>query len=155
MQPPRLKTPQLLDQYGRPQRRGVGGGYRLVSNDGHGKRVYEDYDPVTGIKSQITRNHDGSITHRKFQNLDALGVIGKMIKDEFMPHRKKAGGMQQQCMIGAVAYDGIMRRCGWEPGKNGGEYDRKKFDQIVKDSNEPGVIKTRPGRISSQYKIWY
>ena len=145
----------LLDQYGKPQNRGLGGGYKLVSDDGHGKRVYEDYDPVTGIKSQLTRDYDGSITHRRWQNVDALGTVGKVIKDAWQPHRKKAGGLEQQCMIAPIAHAEIMKKCGWEPGKNGGEYDRKKFDLLINDSNQEGVIRTRPGRISSQYKIWY
>lgn len=144
----------LLDQYGRIQKQGQGGGYRLVSDDGFGKRVYEDYDPVTGIKSIMVRDHDGSITTKRYQNVDALGAVGKVIKDAWQPHRNRAGGFEQQAVIPTITYYEIMQRCGWKPGTDISQFDQKKFDRIVNDDNE-GVIKSRPGRISCQQTKWY
>lgn len=143
----------LLDQYGKKRApQGQGGGYKLVSDDGFGKRVYRDYDAVTGILSQLTRDYDGSIKHQRWQNVEALGTFGKLVQENFKPHSQKK--MQQQCIIPALEHQKIMERCGWKPGTSMSDYDQKKFDQIINDSNE-AVIKTRPGKISVQYKTWY
>ena len=152
----------LLDQYGKeikqreiprdPRLKGKGGGYKLISDDGYGKRVYRDYDPVTGILAEMTRNHDGSVTHRRWQNVDALGLAGKVSVDGYQKHHKRK--MERQCIIPILEHQKIMERCGWKPGTNIADYDQKKFDQIINDSNGP-VIKTRPGRISVRYNSWY
>ena len=171
MQPAKTAQPlnaqpakQLFDQYGFPintrqvapekRPKGMGGGYKKIDGNGRGKTTYRDYDPITGILRIIHFDGAGEYITRRFQNVDALGVLGKEIRDGFQKHKKTAGGFQQQCIISSIAHEDIMKRCGWEAGKNGGEYDRKKFDQIINDSNEPGVIRTRPGRLSSQYRTW-
>lgn len=142
----------FLDKFRAQPKPGQGGGYVLVSDDGYGKRVYRDYDPRTGILSQMIREADGTIKHNRWQNVDALGDFAKMARDNFKPHSGKA--MQQQCIIPALQHAEIMKRCGWKPGTSMADYDQKKFDQIINDSNE-AVIKTRPGRISVRYNTWY
>ncbi len=141
----------LLDQYGRPQALGQGGGYKKVSGDGKGKSSYRDYDPVTGILREIHFNGDGTFTTRRWQNVESIAKVASMCLNEYQPKQNKK--MERVCIIPAIAHEEIMKRCGWKPGQ-GGEFDRKKFDQIINDSNSP-VLKTRPGRISSQYQKWY
>lgn len=142
----------LLDQFGMAMKPGQGGGYRLVEDDGYGRRVYEDYDKRTGIFRCMIRERDGTINTKRWQNLDALGEYGKLVQEGFRPHSKKS--MQQQCVIGMIDHYEIMQRCGWKPGTDMNDYDKKKYDQIINDSNEH-VIKTRPGRISVQSQKWY
>lgn len=142
----------LLDQYGRPQPKGMGGGYKKVDGDGYGKSVYQDYDPVTGILRHLIFNGDGTVTTKAWQNVEAMADVLKTVKNEFRTDTKRL--MERQAVIPILEHQKIMERCGYKPGKAGGEYDRKKFDQIINDPDY-AAFRTRPGRISVQHKVWY
>lgn len=131
---------------------GFGGGYVKVEDNGFGRKVYRDYDPVTGIKRELIFHGDGTMTNRVTQMLEPLKAYAKMVEDGFKKHSKKP--MQQQCLMSNIDFYENMKRCGWKPGTSLQDYDKKKFDRIINDSNEH-VVKTRPGRISVQDSKWY
>lgn len=153
----------LLDQYGkiipngqqvRPDHRkpGEGGGYKKVEADGYGKSKYRDYDKVTGILREITFNGDGTFTTRRWQNVQAVADINKLHQETFQRNTKS--GYQRQAVLPMVIHQQFMEKCGFKPGKTGGEYDKKKMDQLLNDPDY-AKFKARPGRVSVQQQKWY
>ncbi len=146
----------LVDQYSKKQKLGSGGGYKLIADNGYGKKHYRDYDPVTGIKRELFFDGEGNVTHRVTQMNASLKKFADTVKENHKPfaHTKRGGGFEQQALIPIIDYFNILKRCGWKPGTAPTEVDNKKLDRILNDSNEP-VMKTRPGRISTRKMLWY
>ncbi len=126
-------------------------GYKQTAGDGKGSATYEEYDPVTGINRVLERHADGTWTQKKYQNVQAIVDMNKIYAADHKPHSKAP--FQRQTAIPQINFWDIMEKCGWQAGKNGGEYDKKKFDQIINDSDYR-AFKTVPGRISCRYNSW-
>lgn len=160
--PPRLSLYEafmLTDQYGRPigkqliapqQQRGLGGGYKKVSGDGYGKSKYRDYDPKTGILREITFDGHGGFTTRRWQNVQAIADINQLWRETFK--KNPNSGMQRQAVLPQAIHEDFMIKCGWKPGK-GGDYDKKKMDQLLNDSDY-AKFKSRDGKVSVQQTRW-
>ena len=138
--------------YAQEKPKGMGGGYKKVDDNGYGRVTYKDYDPVTGIMSLIHFDGEGKMITKRYQNVDAIVDMNKVYKDDHRPHMKAK--MQRQTSIPTLEFWKIMEQCGYKAGKAGGDYDKKRFDQII---NDPDYAKFRtvPGKISCQYRTWY